>query len=369
MKTIKPSELAKIIGGEFCPCSDEADETLLCGLGPLEHAQQQDVAFLANDKYISQMAQTQAGAVIVDKKFTLPAGAKPKNLIRCDDAYLAFREAMVTFYGFREHPFTGLSDRAEIHPTAKIADGVSVAALASISAEAEIGPGTAVYPGAFVGPGCKIGRDCIVYPNVCLYEKTVLGDRVTVHANSSIGVDGFGYATHANADGVVFHDKIPTPGWVELEDDVEIGSCCCIERATMGATVIGAGTKFADQVAIGHGTKLGKHCLMVSQAGIAGSTIVGDYCVFAGQAGVVGHIKIGTGARIGAQAGVSNDIPAGLDVLGSPAIPRAQARRVVMATMKVPELRNNVKKLARQLADVQKRLAQLERSPDSGDAK
>jgi UDP-3-O-[3-hydroxymyristoyl] glucosamine N-acyltransferase len=217
-----------------------------------------------------------------------------------------------------------------------------------------------LYPGVFIGPGCKIGSDCLLYPNVTIYDGCVLGRRVTVHASSSIGVDGFGYATHAGEDGTVRHEKIPPAGNVVLEDDVEIGSCCAIERATMGPTVIGAGTKFADLVAIGHGTKLGQHCLMVSQSGIAGSTVVGNYCAFAGQAGVVGHIRIGDGVRVGAQAGVTNDLPAGQEVLGSPAVPRAEARRIVMSTMKVPELRNQVKRLTREVQALQDRLTQLE---------
>jgi UDP-3-O-[3-hydroxymyristoyl] glucosamine N-acyltransferase len=173
-------------------------------------------------------------------------------------------------------------------------------------------------------------------------------------------VDGFGYATHKCNDGVVRHDKIPPVGWVELEDDVEIGSCCAIERATMGPTVIGAGTKFADLVAIGHGTKLGQHCLMVSQAGIAGSTVVGNYCVFAGQAGVVGHIRIGDGVRVGAQAGVTGDLDSGVEVLGSPAIPRTEAGRSYTLISRLPEMRANLRKLGKEVERLQARIAELE---------
>ncbi len=360
-KQMKLSDLAELIGGELVGPS-ECGEIVVEGFASLEEADGSQAAFLANDKYIPQVVTTKAAAVIVDKNFELPAQALPRTLIRCADPYFAYREAMVAFYGFRKPPFEGISDQAVIDPTAQIADGVYIAQFATICASAKIGTGTVIYPGVFVGPDSQVGENCILYPNVCLYDKSVLGNRVTVHANTSIGVDGFGYSTHANESGMIFHDKIPTPGWVELEDDVEIGSCCAIERATMGATIIGAGTKFADLVAIGHGTKLGKHCLMVSQAGIAGSTMVGNYCVFAGQAGVVGHIKIGDGAKVGAQAGVTNDVPAGLEVLGSPAIPRPDARRVVLAAMKVPELRNTVKKLTKHLSHVEKKLAELIKS-------
>jgi UDP-3-O-[3-hydroxymyristoyl] glucosamine N-acyltransferase len=154
---------------------------------------------------------------------------------------------------------------------------------------------------------------------------------------------------------------------VELEDDVEIGACCAIERATMGPTVIGAGTKFADLVAIGHGTKMGKHCLMVSQSGIAGSTVVGDYCAFGGQAGVVGHIRIGNAVRVGAQAGVTNDIDAGLEVFGSPAIPRTEAGKSYSLISRLPEMRAALRKLTREVDQLRGRLAELE--DDSAESK
>jgi UDP-3-O-[3-hydroxymyristoyl] glucosamine N-acyltransferase len=137
---------------------------------------------------------------------------------------------------------------------------------------------------------------------------------------------------------------------------VEIGACCAIDRATMGPTVIGEGTKFSNLVAIGHGTKMGKHCLLVAQAGIAGSVMVGNYCVFAGQAGVVGHIKIGDGAKIGAQAGVSNDVPPGKEMLGTPAIALSQMRRVMATSAQLPEMRTTIKRLAREVEELKRRL-------------
>jgi len=214
-----------------------------------------------------------------------------------------------------------------------------------------VGPGTVIYGGVHVGPRCRIGGACTLYPNVVLYDGTVLHDRVTIHAGTSIGHDGFGYATHAGR-----HEKIPQVGWVELEDDVEIGANCAIDRATMGATVIGAGTKFSNLIAIGHGTRMGKHGLMVAQSGIAGSVQVGNYCVFAGQSGVVGHIKIGDGVQVAAQAGVTEDVPPGLQVGGSPAEPLAQARRVWMSIRRLPQMRTAVQKLTREIIAIKRRL-------------
>jgi UDP-3-O-[3-hydroxymyristoyl] glucosamine N-acyltransferase len=283
----------------------------------------------------------------------------------CDDPYFAFRQAMVLFYGFRRPGFEGVDSRAVIDPTARIADGVRVAAMATISAGAEIGKGTVIYPGAYVGPSCRVGEDCIIYPNVTLYDGTILHDRVTIHAGTSIGHDGFGYATHKCPDGVVRHQKIPQAGWVELEDDVEIGACCTIDRATMGATIVGAGTKFSNLIAIGHGTQMGKGCLLVAQAGIAGSVMVGDYCVFAGQCGVVGHIRIGSGARIGAKAGITNDVEPGQEMLGAPAVPISEAKRAMISSAHLPQLRSAVRRLTRDFRALRRKLGLGEQDDDT----
>lgn len=351
---IKLRELAERLGGSL-----RGDgETVVRGAASLDEAGPNDISFLANVKYVSRVEASAAAAVIVSQDYDGPG----ERLLRCADPYFAYREAMVLLYGFREAPFAGVSEAATIAPSATLGEGCAVAAGVTVCRDAKIGAGAVLYPGVFVGPECVLGADCVLHPNVVLYDRTRLGDRVTIHANTTIGQDGFGYATHKFDDGVIRHAKIPPVGWVELQDDVEIGSNCAIERATMGPTVIGEGTKFADLVAIGHGTRLGKHCLMVSQAGIAGSTVVGNYCVFAGQAGVVGHIKIGDGARIGAQAGVTGDIPPGQEVLGSPAIPRQEAGRVAMAAMKVPEMRQQIKQLTRLLHAMQARLDHMDSS-------
>jgi len=357
------SQLAERLGGELTGDGSR----VVRGVAPLEAAGSEEISFLANSRYERYVETTQAAAVIVSADY---AGPMPPSggLVRCADAYFAFREAMVAFNGYREPEFDGVDDRASIDPAAELGQGVRVGAFVTIAAGVRIGAGTALYPGVYVGPGCRIGSDCTIYPNVTLYDGSVLGDRVTIHAGSSIGQDGFGYATHAGDDGVVRHEKIPQSGHVVLEDDVEIGACCAIDRATMGPTIIGAGTKFSNLVAIGHGTQMGKHCLMVAQAGIAGSVMVGNYCVFAGQAGVVGHIRIGDGVRVGAKSGVINDVPAGQEFLGAPATPIAEAKRAVLSLKRVPELRTAVKKLTREVNALKKRLGQSEGSADTEQA-
>ncbi len=350
MPEMKLSELAALLGGQL---SAEGD-VVVRGLGAIDSAAADEVTFLANKKYEKYIETTSAAAVIVAADCT--AAGKP--LIRCQDPYFAFRQAMVAFYGFRRPHFEGLDERANIDPTAQIGPGVRLAAFVTVAAGAAIGKDTVLYPGVYVGPNSRIGENCTLYPNVTLYDGTILGNRVTIHAGSSIGHDGFGYATYRGK-----HEKIPQVGWVELEDDVEIGACCAIDRATMGPTVIGAGTKFSNLVAIGHGTKMGKHCLMVAQSGIAGSVNVGNYCVFAGQAGVVGHIRIGDGVRVAAQSGVAGDVPAGQEVGGSPALPLSQVRRAWMSLARLPEMRSALQKLVREVNLLKRRFGLSETPP------
>jgi len=337
------AELAELIGGELTVPGDVP----IRGMASIELAGPREVTFLANARYERHMKDTRAAAVIVGSQYAGPG----ERLIRCEDPYFAFREGMVALYGRREPHFEGIDPRACIDPSAELGEGVRVGAFAVIGPRASIGAGTTIYPGVYVGPDVRIGSDCTLWPNVTLYDGTIVGSRVRIHAGTSIGQDGFGYATHGGA-----HHKIPEAGWVELEDDVEIGACCAIERATLGATVIGAGTKFADLIAIGHGTRLGKHCLMVSQSGIAGSTSVGDYCVFAAQSGMVGHIRIGDGVQVAAQSGVTNDVPAGQQVLGSPATPLGDARRAMVLTSRLPQMRSALRNLTKEVAELKRRL-------------
>jgi len=318
-------------------------------MASLETAGPTDVAFLANPKYAKYIAETKAAAVIV----SADCDAEAVSVIRCADPYFAFRQAMVLLYGFRKVPFAGVDPRACIDSAATVAATASVAQFVTISHGAMVGEGSALYPGVFVGPEARIGCCCVLYPNVVVYDGCVLGDRVTVHANSVIGEDGFGYATHDGA-----HNKIPQAGWVEIGDDVEIGACNTIDRATLGATRIGAGTKFSNQVAIGHGTVLGRHNLLVAQAGIAGSTTTGDYCVFAGQAGVVGHLRIGDFVRVGAQAGVTNDIPPNTEVWGTPALPLVEARRRAVLGRQLPKVRERIRALEYEIAELKRILHQ-----------
>ena len=244
----------------------------------------------------------------------------------------------------------GRSAHASVHNQADLADDAVIHPHAVVERGASIGRRTVLYPGAYVGPDATIGDDCILYPNAVVYDRCRLGNRVTLHANTVVGHDGFGYATHGAA-----HHKIPQHGTVVIEDDVELGGGCAIERAAMDETRIGEGTKFADLISIGHGTKIGKHCLFVSLVGVSGSVNVGDYVVLGGQVGISGHITIGNGVQAMARTAIAQDVPDGQKIGGAPAIPYQKAKRNALAGSELYEVVKRVRQLERQIERLQHR--------------
>jgi UDP-3-O-[3-hydroxymyristoyl] glucosamine N-acyltransferase len=327
------------------------------GCAPIDHAGPDHVTFVANLKYVSYLSSTQAGAVLIDQKTTCPAHI---TRLICDDPYFAFRNAMIHLHGFRQHPQpicapddaqlpAAISAQAIVHPLAKIGAGSMIHPKSVIERDAIIGKRCVLYPGAYVGAGARLGDDCVLFPNVVIYDHCILGDRVTLHANTVIGQDGFGYATH---NGV--HHKIPQAGIVVIEDDVEMGAGCAIERAAIGETRIGRGTKFADLISIGHGTTVGPHCLFVSLVGVSGSVEVGKYVVLGGQVGVAGHLRVGDGVQAAARTAIAQDVPDGLKVAGTPAIPLDQAKRNALAGIELYQLFKRVRQLERELESIRK---------------
>lgn len=337
VKTLK--ELAEHVGGKVV--GDENIE--ITGAATLEESGPGDISFLANPKYEKEMHKSSASAVVVGQDVADTKHA----LICCNDPYYAFMQIVVLLHGHREHEKVGISDKASVADTARIGAEVDIHDFVVISSDVEIGDHSRIYPNCTIGPGTKIGSDCIIYPNVTIYDGCTIGDRVTIHSGTVIGQDGFGYATH---DGV--HHKIPQIGGVIIEDDVEIGANCAIDRGTLGDTVIGQGSKFSNLIAIGHNTRIGPHSMLVAQVGIAGSVKVGHHCVFGGQVGVVGHITVGDNVKIGAQAGVINDVPDGKAVVGSPAIPITQAKRSYSLLKDLPEFRRKLRDLEKTLGDL-----------------
>ncbi len=324
------------------------ENTPIKRVNTLESAEEGDITFLANRKYINQIHTTRASAIILPETVS-----GPEHLIqlKVDDPYYAFALVMELIQGQYKHPIEGIDPSAKIDESAKIGKNAKIGANVVISKNVKIGKNTIIYPNCFIGPNCIIGDNFIAYPNVTIYRETVIGNNVTIHSGTVIGEDGFGYATHKGV-----HYKIPQVGNVIIEDDVEIGANCTIDRATIGSTIIGKGTKLSNLIAIGHGTQIGQHCLLVAQVGIAGSTKIGHHVTMGGQVGVVGHIKIGDNVTIGAQAGVINNVEDGQTILGAPAVPIQEAKRRILLTGRLPEMKEQIKQMSKKLDRIEKHL-------------
>jgi UDP-3-O-[3-hydroxymyristoyl] glucosamine N-acyltransferase len=346
------SQLAQRLGATVIGNGDAA----VTGCAPIDRASPTDITFLANKKYLRFLQTTEAAGVIIDADTPCP-----EHITRlvCDDPYLAFRNALVELYGFRTHPrpmdetpaegvdgaeTAHVSARAAVHPSARIGAGTIIHPCAVVEHDVTIGRGCVLYPGVYIGHHSVIGDGCVLHANVTVYDRCILGNRVTLHGCAVIGQDGFGYATHGGE-----HLKIPQTGIVVIEDDVELGAGCAIERAAMGETRIGKGTKFADLISIGHGSRIGAHCLFVSLVGISGSVEVGDHVVLGGQVGVTGHLKIGDGVQAAGKAAITGDVPPGKKVAGVPAIDLDQAKRNALAAQDLYGLVKRVRQLEREL--------------------
>lgn len=313
-------ELARLIDASLDP-AHAADRPII-GCATLADATDQHISFLANPRYLPLLKSTRAAAVILQPD--APAGHFARLI--ATDPYFAFRQAMQLFYQVPLAP--------GVHPSAVV------------DPSATIGPGSRIAPHCVIEAHASLGRDCILGPNVTIYHHCTLGDRVTLAAGCVIGVDGFGYATHQGQ-----HHKIPPAGNAIIEDDVEMGAHCIVERATLGSTRIGRGTKFADAVVIGHGSIVGSFNLFVSQVGLAGSVTTGDHVAIGGQSGIAGHLKIGDRAQIAAHSGVMTDVPADAKFGGTPAIDLADAKRLHLFSRQLPDFHQRLKKLERHQSD------------------
>ena len=347
--TLTLAELADFCSSKGIPCEVDGDATVQVeSVATLEDAVAGQVGFLSNPKYESQLKTTGASAVFVKPDVKSP---RAMNLLRTPDPYAAVTAAMVRLHGYRKHPQWGVSSQASVSAGARIGANANIAPHTFIDDDVVIGDNATIYPGVYVARGCRIGSDVTLFPNVVVYDHCVLGDRVTIHAGTVIGEDGLGYAP-VNEKWI----KIPQIGNAVLGNDVEIGANCTIDRATLGSSTIGDGTKFSNLIAIGHGTRVGDDCLFVAQVGVAGSVQVGRHVTMAGQAGIVGHITIGDNVTIGAKAGVTNSIEPGETVLGQPAIPIAEAKRQVVIAQRLPDMKNEIKRLRRDLDRLKKEL-------------
>lgn len=338
-KAMKLSRLAEQLGGNLVGDG----EIEIYGVSGIEEAQRGHITFVANPKYRSLLRTTKASAVIVSRD----VWERNTTLIQVDNPYFAFLQAHKLLAPKESPPFQGIDPRAVVEEGVELGDGVAVGAFVVIGRGTKIGAQTTIYPNVYIGQRCCIGEEVLIYPQVSIREKTEIGHRVIVQSGSVIGSDGFGYA---HDKGVYY--KIPQLGRVVIEDEVEIGANVTIDRATMGITRIGRGTKIDNLVHVGHNVEVGQDSIIVAQVGISGSTRVGKKVILAGQAGLIGHIHVGDGAMVGAQAGVTKSIPPGTIVSGYPARPHALAKRIIAHQARLPHL-------SKRVADLEKKMEKL----------
>jgi UDP-3-O-[3-hydroxymyristoyl] glucosamine N-acyltransferase len=346
------TELSRHLADNSLPNTVRGDAgRLIHGCNTIDAAGEGEITFLANPKYRCRVAETHASAIIMRDDATLSPRIPQ---IICDDPYRALTLAVVKIHGYRKHPQWGVAVGAFVAETARIGANPSIAPGVVVSDRAVIGANVTLYPGVFVGPECILGDDVVLYANVVVYDGCRLGSRVTIHSGTVIGEDGLGYAPVGES-----WLKIPQAGRVIIEDEVEIGANCTIDRATLGVTRIGKGTKFSNLIAVGHGCDIGADCMFVAQVGLAGSVTVGRHVTIAGQAGIVGHIDIGDNAQIYAQAGVNADVKPGEKMLGAPAVTASEAKRQFIAIQRLPEMRTKIRSMERELSDLKAILRRL----------
>jgi len=294
--------------------------TVITGVSPIEDGQEGHLSFVGQERFVDYLDTTNCAVIIVSEKLLQEKAYNPVIIV-VEDAYLSFQVLMNLYQDLRKKK-TGIEQPSMISETAVIGDNVYVGAFTYISDKAKIGNDCQIFPQVYIGKGVKIGNNCKIDSGARIYDGCVIGDNCVIHSNTVIGGDGFGF--QPSADGF---KKIPQLGNVILEDDVEIGSNCSIDRATIGSTIIGKGTKIDNLIQIAHNVKIGKNNVIAAQAGIAGSTSIGDWNQIGGQAGIVGHINIGNQVKIQAQSGVNNNVKDKEVLYGSPAIPAGDYRR------------------------------------------
>ena len=338
-------QIATYLHGEIVGNENETVHTF----AKIEEGVPGAISFLSNPKYTHYIYTTQSSIVLVNKDLKLDHDVKT-TLIKVDNAYESLAQ-LLTLYEQSKPKKTGIDPLASIAPTAKIGNNVYIGPFACVEDGVEIGDNTYIHPHVTIGCHAKVGNNTTLYPHVTIYQDCHVGNNCILHAGCVIGADGFGFAPSPQG-----YDKIPQIGIVIIEDNVEIGSNTCVDRATMGATVIHQGVKLDNLIQIAHNVEIGSHTVMASQGGVAGSAKIGEWCVFAGQVGIAGHIKVGDHVTIGAQSGIPGNTKSGSTLMGYPAVdPKIFARSSVIFK-KLPEMYTELQNLQKEIDELKKQL-------------
>lgn len=330
--TVTLGEIVDLVEGQT-----SLDRALEIGrVRPLDTAGPGDLSFLGHPRYAAQARESQASAILVSGDST------DEKAIRVKNTYVALARVLSRWFSEIPHPPRGMSRFASVDQSATISDSCAIADFVRIGRNVTIGERVMIHEGVTIGDDCRIGDETVLFPRVTLYHGTTVGSRCILHAGVVLGADGFGFASE---DGV--HLKIPQIGTVIIEDDVEIGAGSTIDRAALGETRIGEGTKIDNLVQIGHNVTIGKACLIVAQTGIAGSVQIGNHCILAGRSGVVGHVRVTDQVIIAAEALVTKDITEAGTYAGNPARPIQEHMRVRALTFRLPEITRRIDQLER----------------------
>lgn len=338
-------QIAQLVGGRI-----EGDENArITTFTKIENGKEGAISFLSNPKYIHFIYDTKSSVVLIDEKIELekPVSA---TLIRVANAYESIAK-LLQMYDAMQPKKKGVSELAFISPTAKIGKDCYIGPFAFIGDDAVIGDGCLLYPNTYIGDKVTMGNNCILYPNATIYHGCKAGNNVVVHSGTVIGADGFGFAKTEHG-----YDKIPQLGIVILEDNVEIGANTCVDRSTMGATIIHKGVKLDNLVQIAHNTEIGANTVMSSQVGIAGSTKVGEWCMFGGQVGVSGHITVGDRVFIGAQGGAPSSLKSDQQVIGTPVIPATSYFRSYAVFRRLPDIKKQIDAMQKEIDELKEKL-------------
>ena len=334
---MKLGELATRLGAEL---RGDADLEIT-GVKGIEEAGPSEVTFVANPRYTSLARTTKAAAVLVDPAF--PEITAPT--LRLKNPYLAFSRALGLFYQPPVYA-PGIHPTAVIDPAAEVGVGAHIGAYVVVGARVRLGAHATLLPHVVLYPGVQAGDHLFAHAHAVVRENCILGDHVTLENGAIVGSDGFGFATNE----LGHWEKIPQSGPVRLGNRVDVQANACIDRATVGATVIGDGTKVDNLVQVGHGSKVGENTLICAQTGLAGSSVIGNNVILAGQTGIAGHCSVGDGVILTAQSAVSHDIPAGKMISGSPGFDNRVWLRAVTIFQRLPELLKRLDRVEKKLA-------------------